>query len=291
MNLASPPQDSNRDEYRSDALVNIMKAREGRWIDTAERLIINQIADEIRSQPLLDIGVGAGRTAWLLRPISNDYVAVDYSPEMVDVCRREYPGLDVRVGDARDLSPFPDGHFKLVFFSYNGLDVLSHADRARVLREVHRVLKPGGIFLYSTSNKNGTLYGARPWQVRERVGARLFAQFLLRLPASLPHHWRTYRNWWRRRRYAEDHGTWAVCTARAYEFTLVVHWSQPSTEAEALISAGFERCEFRTSGGAAIADDATNCPWFYVLARKQMSGTEAFSFRGQLRHNVPAGTS
>lgn len=268
MKPRSPAQDANRDEYRCDAIINIIKAREGKWIDTAERLIINEIADEVRSKPLLDIGVGTGRTAWLLRPISNDYVAVDYSPEMVNVCRSEYPGLDVRVGDARDLSAFADGHFKLVFFSYNGIDVLSHPDRTRVLREIHRVLKPGGIFLYSTSNKNGRLYGARPWQVRERTGPRFFAQFLLGLPGSLPHYWRTYRNWWRRRRYAEDHGAWAVCTARTYEFTLVLHWTRPSTEAEALRSAGFERWEFRTSGGAAIADDATACPWFYVLARK-----------------------
>jgi SAM-dependent methyltransferase len=268
MKPRSPAQDANRDEYRCDAIINIIKAREGKWIDAAERLIINEIADEVRSQPLLDIGVGTGRTAWLLRLISTDYVAVDYSPEMVNVCRGEYPGLDVRVGDARDLSAFADGHFKLVFFSFNGIDVLSHTDRERVLREIHRVLKPGGIFLYSTSNKNGGLYRARPWQVRERPGPRFFVRFLLGLPGSLPHCWRTYRNWWRRRRYAEDHGAWAMCTARAYEFTLVLHWTRPSTEADALRSAGFERWEFRTSGGAAITDDATACPWFYVLARK-----------------------
>jgi SAM-dependent methyltransferase len=95
----------NRREYRRASIVERLRIREG-WIDRAERLLINQIADEVRAQPLLDIGVGGGRTAWMLRLLSADYVAVDWSPEMVETCRLEYPGVDFRECDARDLSMF-----------------------------------------------------------------------------------------------------------------------------------------------------------------------------------------
>lgn len=269
--MKSPPaaEHVNRNEYRRESTVGIIKTREGNWIDRGERLIINAIADEIRSQPILDIGVGAGRTAWILRLLSADYTAVDWSPEMVDVCRREHPGLDVREADARDLSVFNAGSFKLVFFSFNGIDMLGHEDRLRVMNEIHRVLKPGGLFLYSTSNKNGRLYGIHPWNVLDRIGLYYLARFLLRFPSSLPRYWRTYRNWWQKRRYAEDHGAWAIHTSRSYDFGLVQHWTRPSTEREALSSAGFALCEFQSNNGMPIEDDATGCAYFYVLARKE----------------------
>ena len=260
-------ENANRNGYRRKTTVDIIKLREGNWIDRGERLIINEIADEMRSQPILDIGVGAGRTTWILRLLSADYIAVDWSPEMVEVCRGERPGLDVREGDARNLSAFGADSFKLVFFSFNGIDVLGHEDRLRVLNEIHRILKPDGLLLYSTSNKNGGLYRNRPWDVHERRGLYYITRFLLRFPSSIPRYWRTYRNWWQRRRYTEDHGAWAICTSRAYEFGFVLHWTRPSTEREALNSAGFARCEFRSNNGTHIEDDSTTCSYFYVMAR------------------------
>ncbi len=258
--------DRNRDQYRQDDIVDLIEGRAG-WIDTAEKLLVNRVADEVRSQPLLDIGVGGGRTAWMLRPLSADYIAVDYSPEMVEACRRQYPGLDVRECDARDLSMFADASFALVFFSFNGIDVLDHDGRRRALDEIHRVLRTGGLLLYSTGNKNGPLYGRRPWTL-ERTTATELVKFLLHLPFSLARYGRTYRNWWHRRRLVEDHGSWAIWTSRAYEFRLVVHWTLPSTERRELGSIGFAVEEPLACDGSSVRDDTTTTPYFYVLARK-----------------------
>jgi SAM-dependent methyltransferase len=263
---SSRSDEGNRLAYRQHDTVDLIRRRAG-WIDVGEKVLINQVADEMRSQPILDIGVGGGRTAWMLRLLSRDYVAVDYSPEMVKASIAEYPGLDVRESDARDLALFDHEAFGLVVFSFNGIDVLDHGGRLTALAEMHRVLRPGGLLLYSTSNKNGPLYGLRPW-TRGPASARRFVRFVVFLPKSIPHHWRSYANWWHRRRYNEDHGSWAICTSRAYEFRVVVHWTLPSTERQALESTGFSLEETLGYDGDAVVDDSTTTPYFYVLARK-----------------------
>lgn len=267
---ASPPassrSESNRREYRRHQTVELIRARSG-WIDIGERILVNRIADEVRSQAILDVGVGGGRTAWMLRPISRDYVAVDYSPEMVEACRYEYPGLDVRECDARDLSIFADGAFALVVFSFNGIDVLDHVGRLQALAEMHRVLRLGGLMLYSTLNKNGSLYGYRPWTRRQASATRII-RILFHIPLSLPRYWREHRNWRRQKQFEEDHASWAICAAGAYEFRILAHFTLPSTEQQALGSIGFAVEETLGCDGHPIEDDSTTAPYFYLLARK-----------------------
>jgi ubiquinone/menaquinone biosynthesis C-methylase UbiE len=56
---------------------------------------------------MLDLGIGAGRTAYTFAAITRRYVGVDYSPKMIELCRDQFPeGPSVKfiVGDASDLS-------------------------------------------------------------------------------------------------------------------------------------------------------------------------------------------
>lgn len=116
---------------------------------------------------ILDLGVGAGRTAPHLSAIGSRYVGVDYSEEMVRTCRSRFPHLQFNVADASDLSQFADASFDAVVFSYNGLDCLPHEKRQNCLRECHRLLKAGGLYIFSTHNPRGLFLDWR-WD-RERL--------------------------------------------------------------------------------------------------------------------------
>ncbi|MBI1422095.1 MAG: methyltransferase domain-containing protein [Gammaproteobacteria bacterium] len=115
-----------------------------------------QMAQDVVDKPILDIGVGAGRTTEALIEISEQYLGIDYSREMVSACRTKYPGVRFEYADARNLSHFSDNMFYLVVFSMNGLCMVNHEGRLQILREIFRVLQPGGVFLFSAYNKKNS---------------------------------------------------------------------------------------------------------------------------------------
>jgi SAM-dependent methyltransferase len=93
---------------------------------------------------ILDVGCGAGG---MLEPLSRygTVTGVDMSAELVEFChQRGFP--DVVVGSAYEL-PAGDGSVDLVTL----FDTIEHVpDDARALREVRRVLAPGGLVFIST---------------------------------------------------------------------------------------------------------------------------------------------
>ncbi len=122
------------------------------YVDRGEKALYNHIANEAAGKPILDIGVGGGRTVPHLTAISADYTAIDYSPEMVAAFAARFPGLRVLQADAVDLSAFDDASMFLVVFSCCGIDMVGPAGRRKILHEVRRVLAPGGAFIFSTHN-------------------------------------------------------------------------------------------------------------------------------------------
>lgn len=141
----------NLRQMRSGAAVKIYSLPGG--LSPAEQASVEAVAEQARGKRILDIGVGGGRTVDALRALSADYIGIDNSPQMVEACRRRYPGVRFELADARRLD-LADASVGLVMFSCNGIGMVGHADRLLILREVHRVLAPGGVFLFSTHNQN-----------------------------------------------------------------------------------------------------------------------------------------
>jgi SAM-dependent methyltransferase len=94
------------------------------------------------SSSILDVGCGLGiltrRLAGLLP--GGEVWGVDASAEQLSQANEALPNLHFRQADAHAL-PFPENRFDVVFCRY----LLEHvADPLAVLREIRRVLKPGG---------------------------------------------------------------------------------------------------------------------------------------------------
>lgn len=91
----------------------------------------------------LDIGCGPGAALEQAAATGAHVAGVDPSPSMVARAAARVPTADVRVGSAEEL-PFPDDHFTVVV---NVASFHHWADRDKGLREVLRVLGPGGRLL------------------------------------------------------------------------------------------------------------------------------------------------
>lgn len=107
------------------------------------RFILRQLGD-VRGQYLLDLGCGAGENSVYFAKLGARCVAADYSPGMVEVALKLAEANQVSV-EGRTINAmaidFPDNTFDIVYAS----NLLHHIPDPRLtLKEMHRVLKPGG---------------------------------------------------------------------------------------------------------------------------------------------------
>jgi SAM-dependent methyltransferase len=119
----------------------------------AEAAIFSKYAAILADASVLDIGVGGGRTTQFLINQCRAYKAVDYSPSMIEACRKRFPAATAEtfsVCDARNMPAEPSAGYDFVLFSYNGIDSVAGGDRESIFLEVRRVLKDGGYFVFST---------------------------------------------------------------------------------------------------------------------------------------------
>lgn len=111
-----------------------------------------------KTDRILDLGCGTGRTTFSLFELGyTDILGVDLTPEMIAAAEqikveRSSP-LNFQVGNAKALD-FQGATFDVVIFSFNGLmSIPDGAERAKALTEIHRVLKEGGLFIFTTHDR------------------------------------------------------------------------------------------------------------------------------------------
>lgn len=124
--------------------------------------------------PVLDIGCGAGRTTYRLRERGFEVVGADLSETLLKAAALRCPDVPFHHADVRSM-PFEDGSFRQVLFSFNGMDqVHPLGDYLEALVEIRRVLRPGGILIYSGHNILGR-FGRHMRSLRELASATLRA--------------------------------------------------------------------------------------------------------------------
>ena len=141
--------DSHADRWWSD---------EVRWVRTLKNMVpgrlryFDRFADWAGAE-VLDLGCAGGFMAEAIADRGARVTGIDPAAAAIAAARAhaEATGRDIRydvgVGEAL---PYGDGSFDVVVC----VDVLEHvSDLGQVLREVARVLKPGGLFCYDTINR------------------------------------------------------------------------------------------------------------------------------------------
>ena len=143
---------------------------ESEWLDAAPADVVARfvgvgnpfaIARPRGGDRVLDVGCGCGLDVFVAGRLAGrdgSAVGIDISPEMLDLPRRllgrgPLGNLEFREADVERL-PFEDAEFNLVI-SNGALNLAPDKDRA--FRELHRVLRPGGVFAVADLLVTGTV--------------------------------------------------------------------------------------------------------------------------------------
>jgi SAM-dependent methyltransferase len=105
---------------------------------------------------LLDIGASSGGLVWHAAELGFDAAGLEPSPEVCERARRSY-GVRMYEGTLAQQA-FPDGSWDVITLH----DVLEHVfEPVEELREIHRVLAPGGIVVIETPTTDSLNHAER----------------------------------------------------------------------------------------------------------------------------------
>lgn len=129
-----------------------------------QRLVFAYVeAAKIIGGNLLEVGCGVGRGLDILRESSEQYTAIDKNTKLIEQLSQQYPALkfiEQNIPPFRDVS---DNSYDYVV----SFQVIEHIAKDDLfLKEIHRVLKPGGKAIITTPNRTRSLT-RNPWHVRE----------------------------------------------------------------------------------------------------------------------------
>jgi ubiquinone/menaquinone biosynthesis C-methylase UbiE len=101
---------------------------------------------DLNGKKVLCVGCGTGEECKYLSSQGAEVVGIDISKGLIEVARKNFPTLEFKAMDMEHLK-FPNESFDYV---YSSLTLHYVPKWLQTLKQVYRVLKPDGIFLFST---------------------------------------------------------------------------------------------------------------------------------------------
>jgi ubiquinone/menaquinone biosynthesis C-methylase UbiE len=143
---------------------------------------------------VLDVGCGRGEYLLALLNTTPNAVGIETAADKLRDCLLSHPELhDKAFPVSAESMPFPADHFDVVIIN----EVLEHIpDQDAALREIHRVLKPGGRFILFCPNR---IFPFETHGLMVRGKMRMWLPALHYLPASIARSLRiesVARNYW-----------------------------------------------------------------------------------------------
>ena len=129
----------------------------GLW--NSEKIIFDKYVN--KNDKILDLGCGAGRTTINLYKMGyKNIIGLDLSTNLIDYATRYTQNNNLNIqfvnGDATNLK-YEDNLFDVVIFSYNGMQSIpGKRNRDAVLKEVYRVLKPNGLYIFTAHDREAS---------------------------------------------------------------------------------------------------------------------------------------
>ncbi len=209
-----------------------------------QRLLAGGRAD-FAGRRVLDLGVGTGRTTGYLLPHAADYLGIDLAPEMLARARRAFPGANLVEMDMRDLGRLPAVSRDYVLGSYGALDVFDEPERRAVIVSIHRLLAPGGLFVFSAHNRDSRHAGGRPSlplspnPVRLLRDARQFAIGSVNYRRMAP--------------FEKREADYAMLRDVAHQWRGVFYYVSPAAQIRQLATLGFGAIEVIGEDGRTVA--------------------------------------
>jgi 2-polyprenyl-6-hydroxyphenyl methylase/3-demethylubiquinone-9 3-methyltransferase len=130
-----------------------------RWVRTLKNLVPGRLKwfdrhIDWHGRQVLDLGCAGGFMAEALAARGAHVIGIDPAAAAIEAARHHACGAGLRIGydvGVGEALPYDDAGFDAAVC----VDVLEHVtDLHRVLSEVARVLRPGGLFLFDTINRN-----------------------------------------------------------------------------------------------------------------------------------------
>jgi 2-polyprenyl-6-hydroxyphenyl methylase / 3-demethylubiquinone-9 3-methyltransferase len=156
--------------WKPDTVLHLLKSSVNPWRVSLVQATLKNLGIDPHGKTALEVGSGGGILTEEICRLGFTTTGIDPAEESVNTASNhaQASGLNIKydIGSGEGL-PYADASFDCVFCC----DVLEHVqDLPKVISEISRVLKPGGIFFYDTLNRTfvSKMVAIKIWQEWKR---------------------------------------------------------------------------------------------------------------------------